>query len=301
MTQPATNEDIFLTNGENVGGNLADHFLTCAKLGRYLTVASGSRFIITDDLREKNFMPDAAAMAAIYSRDGLVAEAALLPISQTIPIMDVGQRDAALIRFSNGKTMLVDAGNRNRWEDYGARIVLPVLHYFGIKQLNWTVMSHPHTDHIGGLVSVVEEIHTDTLWDSYAEYGSRTYNHLLDRYSNSGTEIIIPNRGDILEMAPLESIHILAPDSSFASQSHNINNASIVFKLTVGETSLLFTGDIEKEGDERLLNFAEYLKTDVLKVAYHSSITDTSNALLKVISPVMAVVSVGEGNKFSHP
>ena len=93
MTQPATNEDIFLTDGENVGGNLADHFLTCAKLGRYLTVASGSRFIITDDLREENFMPDAAAMAAIYSRDGLVAEAALLPLSQTIPIMDVAQRD----------------------------------------------------------------------------------------------------------------------------------------------------------------------------------------------------------------
>ena len=76
-----------------MGGNLADHFLTCAKLGRYLTVASGSRFIITDDLREENFMPDAAAMAAIYSRDGLVAEAALLPLSQTIPIMDVAQRD----------------------------------------------------------------------------------------------------------------------------------------------------------------------------------------------------------------
>jgi hypothetical protein len=93
MTQPASNEDIFLTNGENVGGNLADHFLTCAKLGRYLTVASGSRFIITDDLRDNNFMPDAAAMAAIYSRDGLVAEAALLPLSQTIPIMDVAQRD----------------------------------------------------------------------------------------------------------------------------------------------------------------------------------------------------------------
>ena len=93
MTQPAINEDIFLTNGENVDGNLADHFLTCAKLGRYLTVASGSRFIITDDLREENFMPDAAAMAAIYSRDGVVAEAALLPLSLTIPIMDVAQRD----------------------------------------------------------------------------------------------------------------------------------------------------------------------------------------------------------------
>jgi competence protein ComEC len=178
---------------------------------------------------------------------------------------------------------------------------LPVLNYFDIKQLNWTVMSHPHADHIGGLVSVVEEIHTDTLWDSYADYDSWTYNHLLDRYSNAGTEIITPNSGDILVISPLESIHILAPDSSFVKQSHNINNASIVFKLTVGETSLLFTGDIEKEGDERLLNFGEYLKTDVLKVAHHGSITSTSNALLKFISPVIAVVSVGEGNKFSHP
>ena len=221
--------------------------------------------------------------------------------SADIIFMDVGQGDAALIRFSNGKTMLVDAGNRNRWEDYGARVVLPVLNYFDIKQLNWTVMSHPHADHIGGLVSVVEEIHTDTLWDSYADYDSWTYNHLLDRYSNAGTEIIIPNSGDILVISPLESIHILAPDSSFVKQSHNINNASIVFKLTVGETSLLFTGDIEKEGDERLLNFGEYLKTDVLKVAHHGSITSTSNALLKFISPVIAVVSVGEGNKFSHP
>ena len=69
----------------------------------------------------------------------------------------------------------------------------------------------------------------------------------------------------------------------------------------MGATSLLFTGDIEKEGDERLLNFAEYLKTDDLKVAHHGSITSTSNALLKIISPVMKVVSVGQGNKFSHP
>ena len=80
-------------SGKIVISDLADHFLTCAKLGRYLTVASGSRFVITDDLREENIIPEAAAVAAIYSRDVLVAEAALLPLSQTIPMMNVMQRD----------------------------------------------------------------------------------------------------------------------------------------------------------------------------------------------------------------
>ena len=78
---------------DNTTYDLADHFLTCAKLGRYLTVASELRFIITDDLRDQHVLPEAAAVAAIYSKDGLVAEAALLPLSQTIPIMDARQRD----------------------------------------------------------------------------------------------------------------------------------------------------------------------------------------------------------------
>lgn len=81
------------TKFRDVGGRLADHFLICAKLGRYLTVTSGSRFIITDDLHDTNFLPEAVAMAAIFSKDSLVAEAALLPLSQTIPIMDNLRRD----------------------------------------------------------------------------------------------------------------------------------------------------------------------------------------------------------------
>lgn len=93
MILSATNSDYFQNTGEKLKIDLADHFLTCAKLGRYLTVASGSRFVITDDLREEKVIPEAAAIAAIYSRDALVAEAALLPLCQNIPIMNVAQRD----------------------------------------------------------------------------------------------------------------------------------------------------------------------------------------------------------------
>ena len=93
MAELATIEEFSQNTRNEASGSLADHFLTCAKLGRYLTVSSGSRFVITDDLREESVLPEAAAVAAIYSRDGLVAEAALLPLCQMIPIMDTFRRD----------------------------------------------------------------------------------------------------------------------------------------------------------------------------------------------------------------
>ena len=93
MTELATIEEFSQNTRNETSGSLADHFLTCAKLGRYLTVSSGSRFVITDDLREESVLPEVAAVAAIYSKDGLVAEAALLPLSHMIPIMDTVRRD----------------------------------------------------------------------------------------------------------------------------------------------------------------------------------------------------------------
>jgi hypothetical protein len=92
MTQPGNfpNEELL---PDGLGYDLADHFMACAKLGRYLTVASGSRFIITDDLRDETVLHEAAAVAAIFSKDTLVAEAALLPLSTSIPMMEVSKRD----------------------------------------------------------------------------------------------------------------------------------------------------------------------------------------------------------------
>ncbi|MBT5461244.1 MAG: DNA internalization-related competence protein ComEC/Rec2 [Candidatus Marinimicrobia bacterium] len=215
--------------------------------------------------------------------------------------MDVGQGDAALIQFSNGKTMLVDAGNRNRREDWGERVVIPVLNYLEIKKLEWVVMSHPHADHIGGLVSIVEQIPADTLMDTYSGYGSWTYNHLIETYNELGTIIKIPKAGEVLQITPMESIYFLAPDSLFSVSQHNVNNASIVFKLIVGKKSFLFTGDLEHEGDRALIQYNSYLKVDVLKVGHHGSITSTTENVLAKMNPELAVVSVGDGNKFSHP
>ena len=218
-----------------------------------------------------------------------------------ILFLDVGQGDSAIIQFENGKTMLVDAGQRNWNRDYGEQVVIPSARYLGVKRFNWVVMTHPHSDHIGGLVSVLEAVPVDTVWDTFSEYGSWTYNQLLESFKQKGVVYRQPNRGETIFIDEKTSLQILAPDSTMVKNEHNVNNMSIVFRLIHGKVTVLFTGDLEKEGDHLLLSLQSYLDSDVLKVAHHGSITSTTQPLLDMITPELAVISVGRKNKFKHP
>jgi competence protein ComEC len=218
-----------------------------------------------------------------------------------IVFLDVGQGDSAIIQFENGKTMLVDAGQRNWNRDYGEQVVIPSARYLGVKRFNWVVMTHPHSDHIGGLVSVLEAVPVDTVWDTFSEYGSWTYNQLLESFKQKGVVYRQPNRGETIFIDEKTSLQILAPDSTMVKNEHNVNNMSIVFRLIHGKVTVLFTGDLEKEGDHLLLSLQSYLDSDVLKVAHHGSITSTTQPLLDMITPELAIISVGRKNKFKHP
>ena len=113
--------------------------------------------------------------------------------------------------------------------------------------------------------------------------------------------VIRPHQGQTFKLSDNVLVELFAPDSVFAVAKHNVNNASIVFKLTYGETSVLFTGELEHEGDELLLPLENMLKSDILKIAHHGSITSTTEELLNFIQPECAIVSVGKKNKFKHP
>ncbi len=215
--------------------------------------------------------------------------------------LDVGQGDAALIRFQNGRTMLIDAGQRNRYQDSGSEMIMPVLNYFNIKKLDWAVMSHPHSDHIGGFISVLESVKVDSIWDTHLEYGTWTYNYILELTNEKEIGYRKVKRGNTISIDRNSWVQILAPDTSFIQQETNVNNASIVMKIMHGQNSFLFNGDLEHEGDDFLLAFGSGLKADVLKVGHHGSITSTTKAFLNLVDPDWAVVSVGEKNKFSHP
>jgi len=218
-----------------------------------------------------------------------------------ILFLDVGQGDATLIRFPNGTTMLVDAGFRSLREDMGERVVVPVLNHLGIDKIDWLVMSHPHSDHIGGVSAVVEAVRVDTVWDTYIDYKSGTYQYLLKLFNEKNIIREIPIRGNIKPLTENSSAYFYTPDSIYVHSQHNVNNASIVFTLKIGANSVLFTGDLEEEGDHVLSGFKSFLKSDILKVAHHGSITSSTEHFLKEVHPDYAIVSVGEGNKFRHP
>ena len=218
-----------------------------------------------------------------------------------VVFMDVGQGDAALVILPNDETILIDAGQRNMHEDMGKDVVLPVLNHFGVQELNWVIMSHPHSDHIGGLVTVMNNIRIMNLVDSYIDYESWTYKSIIDHAQNNGIKTHRFPQGHTMKFGNNILIEYFAPDSVFAVSEHNVNNGSIVFKLTYGETSFLFTGDLEHEGDDLLIPFEEYLKSDVLKVAHHGSITSSTESFIDFVQPEIAVISVGKNNKYDHP
>lgn len=240
----------------------------------------------------------------IFAGTGLVLliwSWALKSDETNILFLDVGQGDAAIIQFHDGRTMLIDAGIKDHFYDYGERVVIPAAKYLGIDRFNWAVWSHPHNDHIGGMSSVIETIPVDTVWDTHTIYGSWNYNHLLDLVKEKNIVYHKPHRGDIYRLDHQSYIQILSPDSVWSKGQKNINNISLVMRVVIGENEILFTGDIEEEVDEMILPFKHYLNSDVLKVAHHGSITSTTVEDLKYIQPKIAVISVGEGNKFDHP
>lgn len=211
-----------------------------------------------------------------------------------VEFINVGQGDSALI-VCNGKYMLVDSGE----EDY-YRIVESHLDEYGVEKLDIVVATHPHSDHIGSMSRIIEKYEIGAFIMPEVEKAdaedSEIYAKLCDALENKGikTEFAAAGREYTLSDA---GIRILSPSGSF----ENLNDMSVVFMLTYGDSKFLFTGDIEEDGENALLEAGADLKCDVLKIAHSGSDTSTSEDFLKKASPRIAVISVGKDNEYGHP
>ncbi|MBC8346703.1 MAG: DNA internalization-related competence protein ComEC/Rec2 [Candidatus Marinimicrobia bacterium] len=215
--------------------------------------------------------------------------------------MDVGQGDAIIVKLPNKQTILIDGGQRFGSRDYGELVVKPVLKHFDINRINYLIMTHPHSDHIGGLISVSESFPIDTAFDTYLDYDSWAYKTVMTQLLEDSTVVLQPIPGQVVSLSQDCYLTFFTPDSHFVKRTRNVNNASIVMRLVYGKTSFLFTGDLELEGEAQISQFNEALKSDVLKVGHHGSKTSSSEYFLERVLPKIAVVSVGYKNKFRHP
>ena len=222
-----------------------------------------------------------------------------------ITSLDVGQGDGAFVEFPNGRTMIVDAGIRSAHFDYGKRVLVPFLRHRGVRHIDMVVASHPHSDHIGGLVYLLEHVRVDHFIDSGQAYDSWTSRRLHELIRANKIQYHRVAAGDSLVGLGGVGAIVLHPTSAFVTavgeSPHDLNNGSVVLRLEAGSNSVLFTGDIEVESDPAMLGWGERLQSTILKVAHHGSKTSSRPAFVDAVNPRIAIISVGSFNKFGHP
>ena len=218
----------------------------------------------------------------------------------SVYMIDVGQGDSFLIRFPDGETALVDAGETTPFYDNGESVILPLLNRLGIKIIDYAFISHIDADHYGGFFSLIEEGRVKKIYKPRAD-SSSTKDIRFETYLRHKNICTAYYRKAILKIGNTE-IFILT-DSTYAGTGlFSSNNKSGVLKLTYGRTSFLFTGDLEVQGEKYYLNkYKDFLKADVLKVGHHGSKSGSSSYFLNRTAPGIGLISCGIKNKFGHP
>ncbi|MCD4774582.1 MAG: MBL fold metallo-hydrolase [Candidatus Aegiribacteria sp.] len=212
--------------------------------------------------------------------------------------------DVILLRTPENYYYLIDGGDRSGSWSCGVEEVLPILDSLGVDSLDGIVGTHPHSDHIGGLIGVLDSVPVTTVWDSGFSYSTSTYLEYLQAIFDNGADYITPRRGDILDWDDSLTVECIHPVEPLGT---NPNNASIVLRVTYGSVSFLFTGDLETSGGENVIldalnqGIIDDISADVLKVGHHGSYTSTSHSWLQAVDPNYAAIEVGYGNSYGHP
>lgn len=218
----------------------------------------------------------------------------VLASSVEVHFLNVGQGDSILIKANSGKNALIDGGTRSAGPG-----VVAYLRAQGVESVDLLIATHPHEDHIGGLINVLGAFSVSTVIDAGVPHTSSTFADFLAAIElqvlAGGCAYETPE-GQTVSLAPNVTITVLGPDGKMNS----LNNSSVICRLDFGTTSFLFPGDAEEPAELALVSAGKPLAVDVLKVGHHGSSTSTSSSFLAAVSPTHAVVSVGK-NTYGHP
>lgn len=249
-------------------------------------------FIICIGLYEYFEAPDLAAEEEVVVEDISQNEEDTVesPGNLEVHFLDVGQADCTLIKC-DGYTMLIDAGE----DDQGTKIQ-NYLKKQGVEKLNYLILTHPDSDHIGSADVILTKFETDTVFMSNYEKETRIYTDLLKLMKDSQIEYRTPEVGDVYPLGSA-SFQILAPNDEYEDP----NNASIALLLTHGENSFLFTGDAEKSAEKDMLDNGLNLAADVFHAGHHGSKTSNTEDFMDAVNPQYAVISCGVDNSYGLP
>lgn len=218
-----------------------------------------------------------------------------------VHFLDVGQGDAIAIRTPRDRWILVDAGPASRDFNAGERRVLPFLRERRVRSLEFLVLTHPHLDHIGGAVPLLNALDVPYLIEPGAAIGGTPYLEILRSLEGSETSWSAARSGTSLTVDGVR-FDFLWPDSQTVDAVEDPNQISVVVRVSYGEFSLMLTGDAEAEVEAILLaRHGAALRSDILKLGHHGSATSSTGPFLDAVDPVLAIVSAGRRNGYGHP
>lgn len=225
---------------------------------------------------------------------------ALEPAELEVIIFDVGQGDAALIKTPNQMHILIDAGMWTPGTNSGKTILLPHLKAAGISKLDAVILSHPHADHIGGILDLLKGVEISRIYNSGYEYDSNLYRNYIQLASELNVPVISVKAGDSLALDKSMLFLVKGPfDEPFGSDP---NENSVIINIIYGESEFLFTGDAGAHKERKLVQrYGDLLNTDFLKVGHHGSKTSSELFFLEKVTPQISTISLAERNKFKHP
>ncbi len=210
-----------------------------------------------------------------------------------VDYIDVGQGDSILITTPDGVNMLIDAG-----EGEGkSGAVTSYLTQRGIDEIDTVIATHPHSDHINAMDEVLDSTEVEHFYMPDVSHTTKDFENMLDALEDV-EDIKAVKAGDTFSLGQQVSCRVLAP----CSESYeDLNDYSVVLKLTYGETDFIFMGDAEALSEEEILAAGEDVSADVLKCGHHGSSSSSSPDFVEAVDPQYAVISCGVDNSYGHP
>ena len=204
--------------------------------------------------------------------------------------LDVGQGDSIFIELPNNETMLIDAA-----ESYQSENIINYLKNLNYQKIDYVIGTHPHTDHIGGLKDIINTFKIGKIYMPKVVSTTKTYESLLMAIKDKNLKINTAKAGTSIIDTDTLKINILAPNNDTYTE---LNNYSVVTKITYGTTKFLFMGDAEKLSENEI---KENVTADVIKIGHHGSNTSSSINFIKKVNAKYGIISVGLINKYNLP
>ena len=220
-----------------------------------------------------------------------------------VTVLDVGQGDGIFVRGPSGGNYFIDGGSSDV-SAAGIYRIEPYLLSCAVDSLDYVIVTHGDEDHCSGILELLEDqelgVRISTLVLPAEEYRDEKLREIGRKAEENGTRVVEMTAGQSLTEADGEfSITCLAPETGAGIEPGNA--ASLVLDVRYGRFGMLLTGDVEGEGEEKLLKSGRLTACPVLKAAHHGSKNSGEEAFLESVRPLAAVISAGIGNRYGHP